>query len=113
MGAVEVSSKGDWSEDGWGAFRSVFLGRKRSLYVGVDSVTPKVQEACQNLCFGNQQLTAQISNGYRNYCQVLAQDSGQLRGWMGVFRGKDLESRLESDRVNPRIRCFPWAKVKN
>jgi hypothetical protein len=74
---------------------------------------PGLKDACQNLCFGNQQLTAQISIVYRKSCQVLAQDSGQPIGWMGVVRGKDLESRLESDRVNPRIRCFPWAKVKN
>jgi hypothetical protein len=31
---------------------------------------------------------------------------------MGVFRGETKKFRLESDRVDPRIRCFPWAKIK-
>jgi len=31
---------------------------------------------------------------------------------MAVIRGETEKFRLESDRVDPRIRCFPWAKVK-
>jgi hypothetical protein len=43
--------------------------RLMPLHIGVDSVRPGLMMPCQNLCFGNQQLTAQISIVYRKSCQ--------------------------------------------
>jgi hypothetical protein len=31
---------------------------------------------------------------------------------MGVLRGESEKFRLESDGVPPKIRSFPWAKIK-
>jgi hypothetical protein len=45
----------------------------------VEPHSEKSKIACQNLCFGNQELTAQISIVYRKFCQGKWLKSGKMQ----------------------------------
>ena len=60
----------------------------------------------------HQTISSKIPNRYHKLCQVLDQDSGQHTGWKGVLREGSGKLWLGWRCVTPRIRRFPWTKVK-
>ncbi len=74
--------------------------------------TSPITASLPDSIIARQTILLKICITYRQCCQGLGQDTGQPTSWNGVFRDRSEKFRLESDRVNSRIRCFGGAKIK-